>query len=96
MANSGLVPMLRDNKVEDLQRMYDLFSGPEKLDIVSKGMAKYVGRWGPIIVLGLTLHIAVMWFVKAKPSCLTPSARVCPLSLHATCLRCETSTCWLL
>ena len=42
MDNSGLVPMLRDNKVEDLQRMYRLFASPGKLELVWQGMAAYV------------------------------------------------------
>lgn len=43
---SGLVPMLRDNKVDDLKRMYGLFRPAGKLELLSTGLAAYVPRAG--------------------------------------------------
>ena len=42
MSNSGLVPMLRDNKLDDLNRMYRLFHAPEHVELVKTSMAQYV------------------------------------------------------
>lgn len=41
MSNSGLVPMLRDNKLDDLNRMYRLFHAPEHVELVKTSMAQY-------------------------------------------------------
>jgi cullin 3 len=47
MEGSGVVPMLRDDKLEDLRRMYDLFSGvPHTLDELRNAMYGYVKRTG--------------------------------------------------
>mmetsp|Transcript_16824 Transcript_16824/g.22614 ORF Transcript_16824/g.22614 Transcript_16824/m.22614 type:complete len:732 (-) Transcript_16824:417-2612(-) len=51
MENSGCVPMLRDDKVEDLKRMYELFSRvPTTLDWLRDCMCRYVKKVGRELV----------------------------------------------
>lgn len=51
MENSGCVPMLKDGKVEDLKRMYDLFSRvPSTLDCLRDCMCDYVRKAGRELV----------------------------------------------
>jgi len=50
MENSGLVVMLRDDKVEDLQRMYSLFGRVDGLKLVKEIMSTYIRDTGKALV----------------------------------------------
>ena len=51
MENSGLIPMLRDDKVEDLSRMYNLFQKVEAgLPLMRTVLSEYVKETGTAIV----------------------------------------------
>lgn len=50
MEGSGLIPMLRDDKVDDLARMYNLFSKVKCLDLIKTDLAAYVRQCGKAIV----------------------------------------------
>lgn len=51
MENSGLVPMLRDDKVEDLSRMYNLFQKVEGgLDLMRSVLGDFVKESGIAVV----------------------------------------------
>ncbi len=53
MDGSGMVPMMRDDKLDDLRRMYALFSRvPPCLDLLRDGMAKYLMQCGQDIIDG--------------------------------------------
>ncbi|CAM9805306.1 unnamed protein product [Choristocarpus tenellus] len=51
MENSGCIPMFRDDKVDDLRRMYDLFSRvPSTLEELRGSMCDYVKTTGRALV----------------------------------------------
>ncbi|CAN0400954.1 unnamed protein product, partial [Ectocarpus fasciculatus] len=51
MENSGCTSMFRDDKIEDLRRMYDLFSRvPVTLDELRRSMCEYVKATGKALV----------------------------------------------
>eukprot|EP01094_Clydonella_sp_ATCC50884_P028172 TRINITY_DN8371_c0_g1_i2.p1 TRINITY_DN8371_c0_g1~~TRINITY_DN8371_c0_g1_i2.p1 ORF type:complete len:738 (+),score=239.95 TRINITY_DN8371_c0_g1_i2:74-2287(+) len=50
MEGSGLLPMLRDDQVEDLSRMYNLFSKVRCLEAIKTEMSQYVRQCGKAIV----------------------------------------------
>lgn len=64
MSNSGLVAMLRDNKVDDLNRMYRLFAGPGKLDLLWRTMAAHVVQEGEALVKDAERSKVPVEFVK--------------------------------